>query len=327
MKPLVYFYIPPDKMPSGDLSLLTYDWPGFSEGGYCWTLRTFLALNEQGGNFFLTSKLPDCGIIISHSSFLPKNFQPSSSQLLVCIMADWPRHPFAQVHLTQNLCSVVSRLSRSDRYFYPGELFFVKHWMQSGLLPRDIQRKSLVENIAYIGRRENLTPQLLSNAWRKDLESHGLKWHIVDDPLLWHDYSNFDVVISVRDFPVMENIHKPASKLVNAWAAGVPGIFSAESAFMSLHTSDIDFIPVNKFSDILPAILRLKNDSCYYDKMVANGIKRSQAYSNKKIADDWLNLIDKELVQIFVDWRSKKIRRFLFRVARKLSISWKKLVN
>jgi hypothetical protein len=48
---------------------------------------------------------------------------------------------------------------------------------------------------------------------------------------MWHDYSTDDLVLAVRDLTEKDALVKPASKLVNAWIAGVPALLGPEPAF------------------------------------------------------------------------------------------------
>lgn len=40
----------------------------------------------------------------------------------------------------------------------------------------------------------------------------------------WHDYQHVDAVLAIRDCPPVVLATKPASKLINAWKAGVPAL-------------------------------------------------------------------------------------------------------
>ncbi len=101
-KPKIYFYIPTliqHKEIPQDINL---DWTGFQKGVYAWTLQTYMRLKEIGYDCHLTDDLLAEGIIISHRGLLTDFIIPSRKQLLICILSDWDRHPFAPLHIVQN---------------------------------------------------------------------------------------------------------------------------------------------------------------------------------------------------------------------------------
>lgn len=58
----------------------------------------------------------------------------------------------------------------------------------------------------------------------------------------WHDYQHVDAVLAIRDCPPVVLATKPASKLINAWKAGVPALLGPEPAYRELRTSPLDFL-------------------------------------------------------------------------------------
>jgi hypothetical protein len=269
--------------------------PQLPEGRFTWVLYTFLQLKAAGLQVELVDTLPKYGTVISHRDFLPATMLPRDL-FLVCIKADRNHHPWAQLHLVQN---PVDRGMPID------------FWPQPGLKPRDPLRTG-VKSIAYFGREANLTPEL------KGFD----KRFTIKDRLHWHDYSDVDVTVSVRDFtgnssdPVLDANAKPPNKLINSWRAGVPAIVGCESAFRQVRRSSYDFIEVQSMKDLREALRQLENPVLYYG-MVDNGFERAKEYTDAKIVARWrevfLELSDFErysrvrsygrMLRYFLDWK------------------------
>jgi len=315
----IYFYLPDFALSPLDMANLTTDWPGFSEGRYCWTLKTYLCLMRAGFQCKLVHSMPDAGIIISHRAFLSDDFCPNVKQLLVCIKADWGRHPYAQIHIVQNRHEGFSRVYR---YFMPGKSYFMTHWLQSGIKPRAGDRENLVKNIAYIGREVNLADELKTQDWHDRLSDLGFNWLPVFNPLLWHDFTEIDVVVSAREFPARPNAGKPASKLVNAWHAGVPGCFTPETAVMDERISEIDFLPVNSPEEIISALVKLRDQPEFYQAMSGNCKIRALEYSEQRITAAWGKLISETLQNDYRLYAKNPLRHYWFKLARKLLSIW-----
>ena len=75
--------------------------------------------------------------------------------------------------------------------------------------------------------------------------------------LRWADYSDVDLVLAVRP-PIGTHTDKPASKLYNAWRAGVPALLGPEPAFRELYTDTLDYVEVSTVDEALAAIDRLR---------------------------------------------------------------------
>lgn len=303
--PTVYFYIPQDDWPSHGLpnyiqreNIVTYLQPLGTPSRvgtiYNWILQTYLWLKADGFPCTLVGILPSEGIVISYWGSLPIDFKPSANLLIVSVLADglYP-HPYTQMRIVQNPRQV---LSFHDSYYMP-------HWPQPGLIPRIASRDDRFETIGYFGDISNLSPKLISPSWQAQLKALSLKWHVVESDR-WHDYSQIDVVLAVRDFQKCDYFQKPASKLFNAWHAGVPAILGRESAFQAERKSDLDYIEVSSPDEVLAALKRLRDHPDLRQAMIANGRLRAEETSFKSLTARWSDLITQVAMPAYEAWSS-----------------------
>jgi len=153
----------------------------------------------------LVTELPEQGIIVTLSNLLPEGFRAARGQFIAAVAADFLPHPGAQFQILQNKAHA-QRLPGSG---------FMPHWPQPGLIPRHPDRGERFETAAFLGDRSNLPPELADPLFTARLwEKTGLRFEIRDNTR-WHDYSDVDLVIAIRDFSSARHLHKPATKLYN----------------------------------------------------------------------------------------------------------------
>lgn len=303
--PPIYFYIPKSQWPAGDLPQIPEEygewmscWGGrYGRGKYDWTLQTYLYLKADGLSCKLIDFVPKEGIVISHRDFLSDNLKPSSKLLIVCIKVDREPHPYAQLQVVQNYQDELLKRSQFLWQSYP-----LRFWLQSKLIMRDRSRGDRFENAAFFGVLGNLATQLQEPQWEEQLSALGLRWEVVKCDR-WHDYSEVDVIVAVRSFDGRNTFDsKPASKLINAWHAGIPAILGRESAYRRERKSELDYIEVASTDEAIAALFRLKNDLNLRQKMVDNGTIRAQDMGNNKITLEWRNFLTNVAVPAYHRW-------------------------
>jgi hypothetical protein len=111
-----------------------------------------------------------------------------------------------------------------------------------------------------------------------------------DHPILtsFHDYRAVDLVLAVR--PGVTT-HKPASKLVNAWHAGVPALLSPDYPFEELRQDPLDYLAVRDVAEAEAAVLRLKREPGLYRAMIEHGRARAAQYTVASITARWAQLL------------------------------------
>ena len=289
---LVSFFIPEKRLArsgfaASDLpvSIEGYlaSFPSFN-GVYSWILQTHLRLKGRGFDCRLATRPPNDGIVVAYASSVKHNQVARSPRtLLVCVKADHPWQPNAELHVVQNPTEV-----RAPDTHYIG------FWPQPGLIQRLASRKEAVKTVGFCGNKENLAPELQSGEFRERLRSMGmtLVTFLGDQHLMWRDYSEIDVVLAVRDFSDRRWDEKPANKLVNAWSAGVPAIVGRESAFQALWQSSLDGFEAGSVDDVVRALESLKNDPRLYADMVANGLRRSAEFTVEQVQSQWTSFFE-----------------------------------
>lgn len=304
--PPIYFYIPKDNWPSVMPKSADSYWQwqnstggAYRSGKYNWTLQTYLYLKADGFDCELIDSIPDEGIVVAHRDFLPFNLKPTPSVLFVCIQADRPNHPYAQLHLVQN--------PEDEKLSQPVSLWnshYIPYWSQPELIPRDQARGDRFENVGYFGIRYNLAPELKAPSWEQQLNALGLRWQVIP-PNRWNDYSDIDVVIAVRSFDYQGSyIWKPASKLVNAWHAGVPIILGRESAYQFLRQSEFDYLEADSITDLISALKRLRDDKELRHAIIENGFVRAETTQPAKLVVQWRDFLTNVATPAYQRWRT-----------------------
>lgn len=327
--PPIYFYLPADDWPSGNF----LEGPDryqeiykncVSTGTYNWSLQTYLRLTEIGFPCKLVGSIPTEGIVLAYRKSLPAELQPGPKLLIVCLQGDEGQHPYAQLHVVQNAREAIAPGQvLGDRFLFPNKKYYLPHWPQPGLIPRDPNRGDRFETIAYFGREMNLAPELKDPAWQQQLESLGLKWRIVSERESWNDYADVDAVIAVRRFSRWINYSwKPASKLYNAWHAGVPAILGCDSAFRDERKSNLDYLEVTSVKQALVAIRQLQEQPELRRAMRENGQIRAQETSVEQLVLRWRTFILESAVPEYKRWsQASNLSRSLFLMRRSLALT------
>ena len=180
---------------------------------------------------------------------------------------------------------------------------FIPLWPQPGLMQRDVRRGVRIERIAYHGRTASAPPWFADARFRRALERRGIAFDVPDRR--WEDYRAVDLAIAARRELAGILAHKPATKLYNAWLAGVPVLASPEPAYRELRRKAIDFIEVREPLDVLAAIDLLRANPGLYRAMVANGRERGAEFGVEAIRARWMALMEDEVLRA---WRASRPR-------------------
>ena len=303
--PPISFYLPPADWLEDFPDRADEYWVGFRRGVYAWILQTYLHLKGDGFPCVLVDAVPAEGIVVVHWDSLPADLQPGARQLLVCIQADRARHAYAQIHVVQNPCGRSHKIGiLGDRWLLPGEIVFMPHWTQPGSIARDPERGARFENVAFFGLKDNLVAELKTAEFERQIAALGLKWQTISAFDKWNDYSQVDAVLAVRSFQATGYEWKPATKLYNAWHAGVPAILGRESAYRAERRSELDYLEVRSPEDVVTALKRLRDEPELRQKMVANGRRRAEETALPVAIRKWRDFFERTAAPAYRAWTS-----------------------
>ncbi len=297
----VFFYIPAKHLPSAKR---LEDWragriPDLFDVGkpataQNWIYQTWEELGDTC-DIELVGEMPKEGIIVTLANFLHTGFRASDDQFIAAVVADFVPHPGAQVQILQNI-------AHARRF--PGGIF-MPHWPQLNLIPRDPSRGDRLETMAFFGDRPNLAPEMATPAFAERLlKETGVRLEIRGSDR-WHDYSDVDVAVAVRSFSVARHLHKPATKLYNAWLAGIPLIGGVDSAFMTEATDGVDYLVARTPDELVSHVRLLKAQPELRRGLVEAGNKRAMAHSRETMRERWRSLCEVELPERFAHWQKR----------------------
>ncbi len=288
----VSFYLPIHYLPSTEKQIAwregrppTLEKEGKIASTQAWIFQTWIFLQRAGFHATLVHDLPPDGIVICLAGSLPQNFHPPHGLFMADIVSDGLPHPEAHVHIVQNSFHA-SRL--------PGAVF-MPHWPQPGIIPRDTSRKNTFERIAFFGDEKNLALELRNPQWQKKLQNKTGAILEIRGAERWNDYHNVDAAIAIRDFRGRRQLHKPATKLYNAWLAGVPFVGGADSAYAADGNAGVDYLMARSPDETLNALAALANDPPRRLRLVREGSRAVQFFTPESITKRWQTLLADDL--------------------------------
>ena len=266
---------------------------------HSWIYQTVEFLKEAQIPCNLSMVPKKCGVLIALTASADSSFgvNPplSPNVFLVDVVADASPHPAAHFYIVQNQVQA-KRLPNAH---------FIPHWPQSRLIGRNPERGKRFENIVFFGERENLAKELRSEVWRQRLQQElGLSFKI-EVPQRWHDYRDVDCAIGIRDFSRLPHLHKPATKLYNAWLAGVPFIGGSDVAFSSDGHPGKDYLIAPSLEELFRQLRRLKENESLRLRLVNNGLYSVREFTKEATCERWKKLIKEILPARALQYQKK----------------------
>lgn len=278
-----------------------------------WVIQVYHWFKARGEAVSISGTTRPEAINIAHIRSFGRKLRLSQAYVLVA-RADGHVPQLANFTLHQN------------NQFVPGpRTAGVPHWPQPGLTPRDRARGTKLTRLSYMGTAGNLADDFKSDAFRVALAEMGITLNLRfsqggRDCSDWSDYAQTDAVIAVRGRAAYLETLKPASKLVNAWSAGVPALLGAEPAFQELRESPLDYFETPTAEDALAALQKLKGDPDLYNAMIAHGAERAEAFTEDRVGMRWMALLNGPVAEDFARWQRRSwVRKWAFVVASLLS--------
>jgi Glycosyl transferases group 1 len=274
-----------------------------------WIVCTYLRLAAVKANVRVVDRvIPGEICVVDGREISIRNL--SYNSFVICCRGDCPDPTIADWVVAQNSVQTCTRKSSS-----------IPLWPQPGLIPRDITRGPMLENLAYKGHIRNLDDSFKTAAFRSALLALGIVFHldVCDDQFSrttgWNDFRSTDALLAARNLTLEDALLKPPSKLVNAWGAGVPALMGPEPAFRELRKSELDYIEIRGPDDMIEALRRLKAQPALYEAMVANGLRRYTQFTTEKIVESWLAMLAGPVAEEFRRWETASAPTRLFRYA------------
>ncbi|MBM3856887.1 MAG: glycosyltransferase family 1 protein [Verrucomicrobia bacterium] len=303
----ISFYLPEKYFPSEkwlqawqEHRPLPLEESGKAAAVHCWIYQTWTLLREAGIETSLVKELPTRGVVLALSGTLDSSLRSNhhaSDFFLVDIVADGLPHPAAHLHIVQNNAHA-QRLPNSC---------FIPLWPQAALIPRQKSRATLFERVAFFGDPKNLAEEFFSFSWQQHLqEKLSLEFEIRRADR-WHDYSDVDAVVAIRDFSRSRQLHKPATKLYNAWLAGVPFIGGHDSAYQTDGQPGVDYLVASSPKQVLEHLRRLKEDFDFRSRLIQNGSESVKKFNQRATLERWKILIQETLPTLALEWQKKSI--------------------
>ena len=327
---VTFFYPYPDELAQCADWTLTDPRPWSEEGverRRAWILQTYLHMRASGYEVEIAPSLPTEGIVV----FIPETeslyalqsqyAKRHRSLTFVAVRADVIeyRSPWADAEIVQN-----------GRFADEHRSYFVPHWPQPGIIPRSPDRGTRIENITFKGGFGSLHKAFRSREWYQFLEARGLTFEIASKHTQhavprWHDYEHADLMLAVR--PLHGDgggrCEKPASKLVNAWMAGVPALVGPEYPFQELREGPLDYVEVASLHAAMAAIDALREDPDRYHAMREHGLQRAKAFTPARIAARWAEVLFERVPAL----RRSPARRWAQRLPLTLRHGWNMVTN
>lgn len=269
----------------------------FRGGIDVWIVQSWLnlrqELHDRGIRAEIGKRFARGGITIAHRDELSHWRYAPWQSYLVGVRADRARSAIADIEILQN-----------DLEMEPKRTIHIPHWPQPGIIPRDPQRQNELKKVAYFGRDWSLPSWMASDEFKSGLERIGIEFHVMTN--VWHDYADVDVVLAYRDEATIMLRQKPASKLVNAWLAGVPAILAREPAYERLIETDSDAIFADGCQAVLDSLTRLKNHPELYAQMRMRCAVRAADYGRAQIKAQWLQALDEVIIPQWRVWSQSR---------------------
>ena len=269
----------------------------FRSGVDVWIIQTYLhvrdALAADGWTVSLSDRFEPGAICVAHWDELHRLRWRAPLAYLIGVRADRPPVLVADKVVRQNT------LVPDD-----AQTVGIPPWPQPGMRRRRVERGDAVRRIGYFGRLA-MAPSFFSDpAFRRSLDELGLEF--VPSEHDWQDYSDVDVVIAFRTAPMSLLRHKPATKVSNAWLAGVPAIVGPEPAYLQLRRDENDMCVATDAAGVIGELTRLVRDPGHYAAMRARAVERAPEFDVPALRDRWLDFFRGRVAPAFSQWKQSE---------------------
>ncbi len=275
-----------------------------------WVLLTYLHLYHAGYDVTVGSEGREDKInVIDGVKSRPRNTFSNFFYIACRTDAHYPF--FGHFVLHQNLI-------RSE---HKNEIY-IPQWPQPGLIKRDPKRGNDIQTVAFFGQPvRNLSEEFQSADFKSKLKAKGIEFIIKgknNNNVEWHDYSNVDLVIAVRDVPVELLKIKPVNKVTNAWLADSLCITGDEPAVEAAFANKDAVLHATTTDGVISIIDLLKNNPDIFSLLREEGRNLAQDYSEDSILKKWID-IETNINTTFQAWKkSSKLKKDINYIHRRI---------
>jgi len=265
------------------------NWNFFHTTNTIWSYLTYVRLKQQGyPDIGYSTRIVAGAINVGTPAALAAAFNQNHSNeranprdtVYVAIRADKLSCSAAQIQIVQS----------PDQAIRLNNAYYVTHWPQPGLMPRKADGHR-VKKIGMAGLPKHYAVSRYGDSFQEEMQKRGVEI-VKMDKTCWNNYSEIDVVLAVRAFNSKILTHKPPSKMINAWSAGVPVICNPEASYRWFGNPGKDYLEIETYEQLLEAIDTLREDGNTYLSLVESGRSRAEEFTNETVAGEWMQLFD-----------------------------------
>ena len=173
---------------------------------------------------------------------------------------------------------------------------------QRGIVPRDSDLGNRLETVALYANPANVPSWVESETFTSGLSALGMRLVLHDQPEVWHDFSDSDVVLCVRGrddgLPPDDDermLRKPPTKLVNAWVGGAIPLVQPEQGYLDLVRLSHDALLVRSEQDVLQALAQWRDDPGLAAHLREASLERGREFSTDRVLRRWTDLLASDL--------------------------------
>ncbi|MFT5701682.1 MAG: hypothetical protein ACI8ZB_004583 [Desulforhopalus sp.] len=279
---------------------LRWDEGSFACERHAWVWPLYYQLKMRGVPISFSYELQESAVNIIHGEVARWQLKKTDfiNYFIVGIRADFRPFPYGQFEIVQN------------KKTCGGRRFYMPHYPQPGLIPRDPGRGEDVLNICFAGAVQN---SIDSFQLEQDLDKIGCRF-VFRGGGQWQDMHDIDILLGIRSFSKKTYNSKPPAKLFNAWHAGIPFIGGYDSAYEQVGVPDEDFLRVESYDELIAAILELKGNRLLYRQLVNKGRVTAASYTPQSITDMWIHFLEEEVCPVFIKWYENRRPALPFKI-------------
>jgi hypothetical protein len=192
---------------------------------------------------------------------------------------------------------------RPAREFMPTQGSIREPWQrwlppltQRGLRPREPSRYGRIRTLALKGYKSNVPPVVRTPEWADDLAAASVGWWLdmAEGPdgagQAWHDFRHVDAVLCAHHAHHLHDpSRKPATKLINAWAAGCVPLAERMPAYLELGRDLEDVLFLDDLRESARVIAHLNESPDVLASMQRRIVERGREFSIERTARAWLD--------------------------------------